>query len=158
MARSRTIRQRSCHCRGDAVFLSGDLSYRSKTYGQHASQQKTPSIGALAQDVAILKDKIPDQSHAMADVDYHFSNLWFAAQAKNWPLADFYWKESQSHMRWAVRIIPVRKDNAGQDIKLRDILQSIEDSPFTQVGKAIEAKDIQEFEKAASTQRHSRGT
>lgn len=84
----------------------------------------------------------------MTNVDYHFSNLWFAAQAQNWPPAEFYWKETLSHMKWAVRIIPVRKDNAGQEIKLQDILQSIENSPFMQVGKTIESKDLPEFEKA----------
>ncbi len=129
-------------------ILNDNSSTLPPSYGQQVDQRETPTVELLAREVAILKDKISDQSHAMTDVDYHFSNLWFAAQAKNWPLADFYWKESLSHMRWAVRIIPVRKDNAGQEIKLRDILQSIETSPFTQVGKTIEAKDLQAFEQA----------
>ena len=30
---------------------------------------------------------MPDQSHAMKDVAYHFTNLWFAGQKQNWPLA-----------------------------------------------------------------------
>lgn len=132
-------------------LLSDDFALQSKTYGQNTGQQKTEPVEILAQDIAILQDKISDQSHAMTDVDYHFSNLWFAGHEKNWPLADFYWKESLAHMRWAVRIIPVRKDNAGQEIKLNDILQSIENSPFMQVGKTIEAKDIQAFEKAYRT-------
>lgn len=80
--------------------------------------------------------------------DAHYTNLWFAAKAENWPLAEFYWKETLSHMRWAVRIIPVRKDNAGQQIKLQDILQSIEQSPYMQVGKTIEEKDLKKFESA----------
>ena len=28
---------------------------------------------------------LPDQSHAMVDVGYHFANLWFAADKENWP-------------------------------------------------------------------------
>ena len=84
----------------------------------------------------------------MSDVDYHYANLWFAARAENWPLADFYWKETMSHMNWAVRIIPVRKDNLGQEIKLQDILQSIEQSPYMQVGKTIEEQDVKKFETA----------
>ncbi len=35
------------------------------------------------------------QSHAMIDVDYHFSNLWFAAQNANWPLAASYLNETK---------------------------------------------------------------
>jgi len=114
-----------------------------KTGWQSVSASKT-----LTNDVTELSDKVPDQAHTMTDVDYHFSNLWFAAHAKNWPLANFYWKETLSHMKWAVRIIPVRKDSLGKEIRLRDILQSIENSPFMQIGKTIEAKDLQEFTKA----------
>ena len=33
-----------------------------------------------------LTGHLPDQSHAMADVGYHFANLWFAADKQNWPL------------------------------------------------------------------------
>ena len=130
------------------LLWNENFSARSKSYGQQAGGQPTFPGESQARDVANLKDKIPDQSHAMTDVDYHFSNLWFAAQARNWPLANFYWKESQSHMEWAVRIIPVRRDSAGHEIKLRDILQSIENSPFMQVGKTIDAKDLRGFKKA----------
>ncbi len=43
------------------------------------------------------------QSHAMADVGCHYSNLWFAAQQKTRPLAAFYFMENRSHLNWAVR-------------------------------------------------------
>jgi hypothetical protein len=136
---------------GASLFLS-KAAWRANAFAQAPDQATTTTTSLPAEkvvnDVAILKDKIPDQSHAMTDVDYHFSNLWFAAHANNWPLATFYWNESISHMKWAVRIIPVRKDAAGQEIKLGDILQAIENSPYMQIGKTIEAKDLAEFEKA----------
>ena len=78
------------------------------------TRQLAGKVDELKTEVERLKDKAPDQAHAMVSVDYHFSNLWFAAQAENWPLADFFWKETLSHMRWAVRVIPIRKDNAGK--------------------------------------------
>ena len=105
-----------------------------------------PGLRTLQQEVERLKKIVPDQAHAMADVDYHFSNLWFAGKAKNWPLAEFYWKESLSHLRWAVRIIPVRKDNAGKEVKLEDILQSIENASHLKMGDVIEQKDVSKFE------------
>jgi len=46
----------------------------------------------------------------MADVGAHFTNLWFAGDHANWPLAQFCLDETKSHLRWAVRIIPKRKD------------------------------------------------
>ena len=84
----------------------------------------------------------------MQDVSYHFSNLWFAAQKENWPLAEFYNNETRSHLRWAVRIIPKRKDTHGVEIDLQTILQAFENSPWTQMKDAIAAKDKPSFEKA----------
>jgi hypothetical protein len=110
-------------------------------YGQAKPQQPEVTLASLQAEVERLKQVVPDQSHAMSDVDYHFANLWFAGKAENWPLADFYWKESMAHMKWAVRIIPVRKDNAGKEVKLEDILKSIENSPYTQMGEVIKQKD-----------------
>ncbi len=65
----------------------------------------------LVARVEALEGLIPDQAHLMADVGDHFTNLWFAGRAENWPLADFYLNETKSHLRRAVRRIPVRKDN-----------------------------------------------
>src|SRR5437763_14012235 len=42
-------------------------------------------VAALQAEIARLKGIVPDQSHAMKDVAYHFANLWFAAQKQNWP-------------------------------------------------------------------------
>src|ERR1044071_8689625 len=77
----------------------------------------TNEIAAIRAEVNRLKGLVPDQSHAMKDVAYHFGNLWFAGQKMNWPLAEFYWSETRSHLRWAVRIIPVRKDPQGHAVR-----------------------------------------
>jgi hypothetical protein len=102
-------------------------------------------IEKLKADVARLKDVVPDQAHAMTSVAYHFNNLWFAAKAENWPLAEFYRGETRSHLRWAVRIIPIRKDNAKRDVKLGDILQAVENTPLKQLQEAIQAKGRDKF-------------
>jgi hypothetical protein len=99
-------------------------------------------------EIALLKSKEADQAHAMADVSAHFSNLWFAGQKKNWPLADFYLGETKSHLHWAVRIRPLRQDAEKRDIKLADILTSIENTTFKDLHAAIAAKDGTRFEKA----------
>lgn len=46
-------------------------------------------LAAMKADIQMLKDKAPSASVAMADVSFHWSNLWFAGQAKNWPLAAY---------------------------------------------------------------------
>lgn len=102
----------------------------------------------LKAEIEAITWKLPDQSHVMEDVSYHFSNLWFAVQKENWSLADFYNNETRSHLRWAVRIVPKRKDAAGNTIDIEAILQAFENSPWTQLKEAIAKKDKAEFDKA----------
>ena len=113
----------------------------------HAQEPAKPVIdlATLQADIEHLKKTAPDQAHVMQDVDYHFTNLWYAAQLNNWPLAQFYLNETKSHLRWAVRVIPVRKDNAGKEIKLEDILQAMENSPLKQLEEAVAAKNPDKF-------------
>jgi hypothetical protein len=84
----------------------------------------------------------------MIDVDYHFSNLWFAAQNANWPLAAFYLNETKSHLNWAVRIRPVRNISGGGEFTLQPMLQGIEESGLAKLKSAIDAKDAKPFEAA----------
>lgn len=105
------------------------------------------AIAALKTEVERLKGMVPDQSHAMKDVAYHFSNLWFAGTNKNWPLAEFYLKETRSHLRWAVRIIPVRKTPQGQDFHLAEYLDPMEKTVIKDVEDSITAKDEKDFRK-----------
>ncbi len=106
-----------------------------------------PSLESLAARVKALDDLIPSQSHMMADVSEHFTNLWFAGKAENWPLADFYLSETRSHLRWAVRRIPVRKDNAGHDVNLDHILTAFENSQLAQLKQVIAQKNKPGFER-----------
>ena len=71
-------------------------------------------IAGLNAEIEQLKGWTPDQSHVMKDVGYHFANLSFAGQQQNWPLATFYLTEMRSHLKWAVRIIPVRQTQPGE--------------------------------------------
>jgi hypothetical protein len=90
----------------------------------------------------------PDQAHVMADVGYHFANLWFAAEKQNWPLANYYLNQTRSHLRWAVQLHPVRQTSAGADVNLTGILDAVNNSYLAEVGKAIENKDAAGFTNA----------
>jgi hypothetical protein len=103
----------------------------------------------LAAEIATIKGKLPSQSHAMQDVSYHFANLWFAGQHENWDLAEFYWAETLSHLNWAIRIIPLRKDNAGRDVDVKAILEGFANGPLKELHDSIAAHD-----KAAFTDRY----
>jgi hypothetical protein len=112
-----------------------------------AAAQSQPSLEELAKRVEALEALLPSQSHMMADVGYHFGNLWSAGRAQNWPLADFLLAETKSHLRWAVRRIPIRKDSKGQDVNLVNILEAFENSQLAQLKATIDGKDATAFER-----------
>ena len=69
----------------------------------------------------------------MADVGYHFANLWVAADKQNWPLANYYLGETRSHLKWAVRIHAVRKTSTGAEVDLNGILEAVDNSFLAEV-------------------------
>src|ERR1019366_856753 len=101
-----------------AGMCSGLVALETAALAQGAGASQF-DVATLKAEIEALKSLVPSQSHAMADVDYHFSNLWFAAQSANWPLSDFYLNETKSHLNWAARIRPVRKLSMGQEFDLR---------------------------------------
>lgn len=109
-----------------------------------ATPTTAEEIAALRAELEQIKSLVPDQAHAMQDVSYHFANLWFAAESKNWPLADFYLAETRSHLKWAVRIRPVRQTQAG-DVDLNGILEAVDNSLLSAAKDAIDKKDSEKF-------------
>ena len=108
-------------------------------------------IAALKADVQTLKDKATSASVAMADVSFHWSNLWFAGQNKNWPLANYYYSESRNHVRWLIRINPTPKGPDGKPVDLKGIFDGIDTSSFAAVKAAIDKKDSAQLQAAYRT-------
>jgi len=127
-----------------AILTSVTMTRSKEAVAQAA--KPAADLSTVAADVETLKAKATDQSHVMQDVSYHFSNLWFAGQHENWDLANFYASETKSHLRWAVRVIPVRKDKLGKAVELQPILEGLENGPLKDLLNAIAAKDKSEFE------------
>ena len=92
-----------------------------------------------------LKALVTSQSHAMTDGSFQWTNLWFAAEQKNWPLAEFYFNEARSHIQWTIKIRPVRKDPEGKDVDLNAIFNSVDPTVFAAVRMAILQKDSAKF-------------
>ena len=116
-----------------------------------APAQQAPAASddpaALRAEIERLKSIVPGQATAMTQVAYNFSNLWFAAQAENWPLAQFYANETRVRLRWALRITPVRKISTG-DLELQPFLDALEKDSLARVGEAIAAKNVGQVETA----------
>ena len=52
-----------------------------------------PTLDQLPQEVATLRQLIPTNSTIMMDVQWHWTNLWWAGKKRNWPLAQYYFNE-----------------------------------------------------------------
>src|SRR5580700_6138440 len=105
------------------------------------SAPRDAEIASLKAEIQAIKDRLPDQAHAMQDVAHQFTNVWFAREQQHWDLANFYLGETRNHLRWAVRIIPKRKDANGQNVDLVAILQAFENGPLKQLDAVIKSKN-----------------
>src|SRR6266436_1689970 len=104
---------------GLGLLISGASELIFEPAVLQAQARQTPKGPQLPQSQTETNSPevtLPDQAHAMADVGYHFANLWFAAEKQNWPLANYYLGETRSHLGWAVRIHRVRKTSAGAEV------------------------------------------
>jgi hypothetical protein len=108
--------------------------------GQGAAPSPKESVAELRAELEKLKGHLPDQAAVMSHVGYHWSNLWFALDQQNWPLADFYLSETRSNLKWAVRVKPFRKigDNV---IDLGKIADALDSTQLAQMKEAIAKKD-----------------
>ncbi len=133
---------------GAGLLLSGvsELLFVPQARAQKQATSKQNDVGAVQGSAQTLNGRWPDQAHVMADVGHHFANLWFAAGQQNWPLAKYCLDQTRSHLKWAVRIQPVRKTRAGRDVDLNGILEAVDNTMLAEIGKAIESKDTARFE------------
>jgi len=112
-----------------------------------ADTDNDSAIAALRAENERLRTLIPSQSHAMMDVAYHFTNLWFAGNKHNWPLAQFYFNETRSHIQWAVRLVPVRKSSHGE-VHLDEMFTAFDGTLLADLKGKIAAKDAAGFKTA----------
>lgn len=124
-----------------ALWLSLQLS---SSQPLNAAQAKAADQKAQAEqlraEIKRLEGLAPDQAAVMSHLGYHWSNLWFAIEQENWPLADFYLSETRSNLKWAVRVKPLRIVNK-QKVDLKSIAESLDNAQFTQMKAAIAGKD-----------------
>jgi cytochrome c553 len=116
-----------------------------------AAPVSADEIAALKAEVQTVRDRAVTASTAMADVGFHWANLWFAGQHGNWPLATYYFNEARNHVRWLIRINPTPKGPDGERVDLKGIFDAIDTSSFADVKAAIDAKDGARFVAAYRT-------
>jgi hypothetical protein len=114
---------------------------------QGTKPNPAPGIDAQKELQAAL-GRLPNQAHEMTEVAYHFANLWFAADKQNWPLADYYLRQTRAFLELAVQAHPVRPISGGATVDLQAILDVVDKSSLAAVEKAITNKDAVKFKAA----------
>ena len=112
-----------------------------------ASVTRVEEVATLKAEVERLRSIMPAQAVAMTQVAYNFSNLWFAVQEENWPLAQFYWNETRVRTRWAIRVSPTRRLPSGE-VAMQPYLEAFEEPYLAALGAVIADKNSQEFASA----------
>jgi hypothetical protein len=111
-----------------------------------ASRPSAQLSGQAGTELQRLTQISPTQSHAMKDVESHWANLWFAAQKKNWPAANFFIREARQTMRWAVLIRPERVLPGGGTFDMKGQYAALDPTAFNEVAMAVEDEDLAQFE------------
>jgi hypothetical protein len=109
-----------------------------------ANGNKTDQLEARVKQ---LEGVAPNQAAVMANVAYHFTNLWFAAEKQNWPLADFYLSEIRDSLKRAVRVHPVRQGPSGE-VDVAGLAEAVDNTQFAELKKVIEGKEREAFVRA----------
>jgi hypothetical protein len=101
-------------------------------------------VQELKEQVEALRGLLPGQAFAMTQIAYNASNLNFAVQAGNWPLATFYLNETRVRLRWAMRLQPVRKISSGE-LELTPIATAVENTQLAALDGILAKQDKAAF-------------
>ena len=136
---------------GVALGIAGDRAWQHGFIPDASAQERRgpaplPTMESLPAEVAQLKALVPSNSHIMMDVQWHWTNLWWAGKKKNWPLAQYYFNETRGHIQWLIRKSPVMKSQLDQkDVDIAGIFDGVDTSSLAAVKTAIENKDSAQF-------------
>src|SRR6476661_1770414 len=139
-------------CIGILLFVAGvalGLGLPALSAQQRAGRgPQPPTLDQVPQEILTLRQQVPTNSTIMMDVQWHWTNLWWAGKKRNWPLAQYYFNESRGHIQQLVRKNPtIRNQVDNTDVELQGIFDGIDTSSLAMVKSAIEKKDALGFEK-----------
>ena len=131
---------------GMGALLGGILVAAWEHSTAVAQQQQPVTQATLVADVTRLRDIRPPDSHPMVEVAMYAANLWFAGNAKNWPLANYYLGETRGRIAWETRLNPGPKGADSNPVDMVNIFDGIDHGTLTKLKNAIAAKDSKEFD------------
>ena len=130
------------------LLVSGCSGIRSEPLQTEPAERSPAQVNERQIKVQRFEERIndlsallPGQGAVMSLVGCYFGNLWFAIDAENWPLAEFYLHECRETLERAVDIKPIRQDLAGLDVDLVAMAEALDHTQFTQMDATIRARD-----------------
>jgi hypothetical protein len=138
---------------GIAIGLSlPALSAQQREGGGRGRGPRPPTLEEVPQEILTLRQLVPTNSTIMMDVQFHWTNLWWAGKRRNWPLAQYYFNEARNHIQQLVRKNPtIRNAQDGTTVELQGIFDGIDTSSLQMVKDAIGNKDGAAFDKNYKT-------
>jgi hypothetical protein len=129
------------------------IELRAQPVTPTAAAAPAVDLKTIEADITRLKALVPSNSHIMMDVQWHWTNLWFAARAKNWPLAQYQFNETRGHIQWLIKKSPTMKSSGPEkeDVNIEGIFEGIDTSSLADVKAAIAAKDSARFASSYKT-------
>jgi hypothetical protein len=86
------------------------------------------------------KSYLPDLGDFMASVQRNHEKLWFAGQARNWPLADYHLAELKEILGDVEDYIPRYKS-----VAIDEMIDAVVTGQIADLERAVEAKDFAKF-------------
>ena len=134
------------------ILIGANLPALSAQQREGRRGQPLPTMEQLPQEVATLRQLIPTNSTIMMDVQWHWTNLWWAGRSGTGRWRRYYFNESRGHIQQLVRKNPtIRNQDTGMDVELQGIFDGIDTSSLAMVKDAIAKKDGPGFEKDYKT-------
>ncbi len=130
-----------------AIALAWSLTAPSQAQAPAAANAESNDPAALRAEIERLKSIMPGQSLAMTQVAYNFNNLWFAAHAGNWPLAQFYFGDARAGCAGPCASRPCARSRRATSSSSRSST-ALEKTQLAKLGETIMAKDVKQFEAA----------
>lgn len=105
-----------------------------------AQQPSPPKEAPKQAGKEVSKAYVPGLEQFMNVILIEHNKLWFAAEARNWPLAEYELGEIKEIMGDVQDLVPTFKN-----LPLADMLDAVITKEITALEKAIEAKDYKGF-------------
>lgn len=110
------------------------------------SQKEKPPFSkkiSLEERMDKIEAALPGVGEIMNQVQLHFAKLYFAAQAKNWALADFELDELEENLQAAVSLRPEERG-----VRLGGVFEAFKSTELKQMRESLASKNMEDFNRS----------